>query len=382
VFEEHQSRYGVSGTVTIAIDDTKVSKTGKKIPGTQYYRDPLSPPFHVNFLYGQRFIQASMIFPHYKEGDYDPRALPVRFTESSPLKKPGKKAGALEHKRYKKLKKEKNLSIDTVRLIVGLRADLDTHGGTSKLMICALDGSFCNRTVFRASFTRTVLVARCRRDARLCFPARPGTRRKYDPTIFQPEQVRADESIPWKKVSIWYGGQRRRIRYKEVRNVLWRRGAGLRRLRLLVLAPIPYKRTPKSRTCYRDPAYLLATDTQIKAAVLIHAAFDRWQIEVNHREEKTIFGVGQAQVRSKLSVPRNPAFMVACYSLLHLAAIRAFGPGRSEVAYVPLPKWRKKARRASFLDILTVFRRDINETQISAFLNERVAHNLIRYADT
>ena len=60
---------------------------------------------------------------------------------------------------------------------------------------------------------------------------------------------------------------------------------------------------------------------------LLQAYFDRWQIEINHREEKHWLGVGQAQVWSKQSVPRHPAFVVACYSLLWLASLRASGSG-------------------------------------------------------
>jgi hypothetical protein len=32
--------------------------------------------------------------------------------------------------------------------------------------------------------------------------------------------------------------------------------------------------------------------------------FDRWQIEVNHREEKDTIGVGQAQLWNPISVPK------------------------------------------------------------------------------
>lgn len=381
VYQQRISLFADDPVVSAAIDDTKLSKTGKKIPGTQYYRDPLSPPFHVNFLYGQRFIQAALIFPLYRQGDFDPRAIPVRFVESVPLKKPGKRATELEREHYKKVKKIKNLSTDTVTVITKLRMDLDRHGGAAKTLLCALDGSFCNQTIFRAPLDRTVLLARCRKDARLCLPAAPGTRRKYDPRVFTPEEVRKDQAIPWKEALVWYGGTRRSIRYKDVPSVLWRRGSGRRKLRLIVLAPQPYKRSPHSPTYYRDPAYLLVTDTDLDSPRVIQAALDRWQIEVNHREEKTTLGVGQAQVWSSLAVPRHPTFMVSCYSLLHLAALRAFGPGRPDAAYLPLPKWRKNARRASLLDIITVLRREINETQISTFVNENVAKNLIPYAD-
>ena len=39
------------------MDDTIIKKTGKHIPGAGWRRDPLGPPFHTNFIWGQRFIQ-------------------------------------------------------------------------------------------------------------------------------------------------------------------------------------------------------------------------------------------------------------------------------------------------------------------------------------
>ena len=61
----------------------------------------------------------------------------------------------------------------------------------------------------------------------------------------------------------------------------------------------------------------------------MQAYFDRWEIEVNHRDEKSILGVGQAQVWSKWSVARLPALRVASYSLLLLSALQAYGPHRT-----------------------------------------------------
>ncbi|HKR95974.1 MAG TPA: transposase, partial [Candidatus Angelobacter sp.] len=53
VLDEHLARYP-QGPICVAVDDTKLRKSGKKIPGTSWQRDPLSPPFHLNFLYGLR----------------------------------------------------------------------------------------------------------------------------------------------------------------------------------------------------------------------------------------------------------------------------------------------------------------------------------------
>ena len=52
-----------SGPVVVAIDDTLLRKSGRKTPGVAYRRDPLSPPFQVNLVLAQRFIQFSMLIP-------------------------------------------------------------------------------------------------------------------------------------------------------------------------------------------------------------------------------------------------------------------------------------------------------------------------------
>jgi hypothetical protein len=249
------------------------------------------------------------------------------------------------------------------------------------VIIAALDGSFCNKTFFKAPIDRVQLLARCRKDARLCFPAEAGSRRKYDPKVFTPEQVRQQDDLPWQLASVCFGGQWRELRYKELSHVLWKRGAATRHLRLIVIAPVPYKLSPRSRTNYRDPAYLLTTDLESDAGFLVQCYFDRWQIEVNHRDEKDLIGVGQAQVWSEQSVPRQPAFAVACYSLLILAALREFGPARTS-DYLQLPAWRKHAKRPSCLDVLTRLRQDLNEASVSNFLAPNFAQNLTIYAST
>ena len=79
---------------------------------------------------------------------------------------------------------------------------------------------------------------------------------------------------------------------------------------------------------------------------------------MNHREEKDTHGLGQAQVCAEKSVPRQPAFVVASYSLLLLAALEAYGPTRLEYVYDILPLWRSKADRPSCLDLVTQLRKE------------------------
>jgi DDE superfamily endonuclease len=353
--------------VGVALDDTRLRKTGRSIPQAFYQRDPLSPPFHINLVLGLRFLQASLLVPLYRNSPVGTRALPVRFQEVSRVKRPSKRATEEMRQQYKEAAKQKNLSRSFVEMSQQLRQELDDAGGRNKVLVLAGDGSFCNRTCFGEIPERSVLLVRARRDAKLCFRApasEHGPRRFYGIEKFTPEQVRQDESREWKTTKIFYGGKRRKIRYKEVVDLYWQRGAKQRPLRLIVIAPTPYRKNKSKRLYYRDPAYLLTTDLRSFTKQLLQIYFDRWQIEVNHREEKDTLGVGQAQLWNVTSVPKQPVLAVAAYSALLLASLKAFGAERG-AAYAELPKWRRSARRPSCLDLITLLRKEIAQRPTS-----------------
>jgi hypothetical protein len=207
---------------------------------------------------------------------------------------------------------------------------------------------------------RTVLIVRTRKNAKLCFAAAPGGRRIYAEEKFTPEQLRQDERIPWQTTKLFYAGKRRKIRYKEVSHVLWQSGGRRQQLRLFVLAPTPYRKRKSAKLYYRQPAYLLCTDLTSSARQLIQIYLDRWQIEVNHREEKDTLGIGQAQLWNPIAVPRQPVLAVAAYSALMLAALKVFGAERGQ-AYAQLPKWRRYSRRPSCLDLITLLRKEATQ---------------------
>ena len=366
--------------VGVAIDDTRLRKTGRAIPQAFYQRDPLSPPFHLNLVLGLRFLQASLLVPLHRNAPVGARALPIRFQEVSRVKRPGKKASAEMQKQYREAVKQLNLSRRFVDMGKQLRQELDQAGGRDKVLVLAGDGSFCNRTCFGEIPERTVLLARARKDARLCFRAPEDSRRFYALDKFTPEQVRKDESRAWKTTKIFYGGKRRKIRYKEVNGVYWQRGARQRPLRLIVIAPTPYRKSKSKSLYYCDPAYLLTTDLHSSLKQLLQIYFDRWQIEVNHREEKDTLGVGQAQLWNATSVPKQPALAVAAYSVLLLAALLAFGAERGQ-AYAQLPKWRRNAWRPSCLDLITLLRKEMAEQpQLLARFDLNITHQALVHA--
>jgi hypothetical protein len=328
--------------IHFAADDTKLHKTGKKIPHTSWQRDPMSPPFHTNFIWGLRFLQFSVLIPLYEQDNTPCRSIPVRFVDAPSLKRPGKRSTEEEQAEYKRLKKTHNLSHTFINELKNLRQSLDGMGAFDKTLLMTVDGGFCNSTCLSAVIPRTELIARCRKDAKLCHRYQGSANKFYDDKKFTPEEVRQDESIPWQEGKFFYGGEWRTIRYKEVKNVLWQGGSKKRMLRLIVLAPLPYVRG--GRRHYRNPAYLLTTDMEGAVEGLIQAYLDHWQIEYNHRDEKSIIGVGQAQVRNEKSVVKQPGLHVAAYSALLMASVKT-NKDKGIEEMNGRPKWRKAAKR-------------------------------------
>ena len=341
----------------LGTDDTRLRKTGKHISSAHWGRDPLSPPFHLNLQYGLRFLHTSVLLPLHENHPVSARALPVFFQQVTPLKKPGKRATPQQKQAYRQAVKQRNLSTEAVGMMKQLRQKADRLGGQAKTLAFAMDGSFCNRTVFKAELERTILIARCRKDAKLCWPLRQG-RRLYSKEVFTPDQVLKDQGRPWQQTAIFHGGKMRKLYYKEVKPILWRPAGARRELRLLVVRPTPYRKSKKGRMLYRQPAYLLTTDLETQARKLVQIYFDRWQVEVAHKELKDNFGLGQAQVRVEQAVARQPVMQVATYSAMHMAALKVYGAGRPD-EFGPLPKYQRDKSRASCQEMIRQIRNEV-----------------------
>jgi hypothetical protein len=348
--------------IVISTDDTRVWRNGQHVPQTQWHRDPMGPPFQTNLRWGHRFLQASLVLPLYgRDPQSASRSIPVRFEMAPVVKKPGRRALEADWEEYRRQKKEKNLSVQFVALTREVRQRLNQTGHQQKRLIQVGDGSFCNRTVMREDWeTQNVtLVVRCRKDIVLCKRAPGKGPRFYGKTKFTPEQVRRRSSrARWQTAQIFHGGSYRQVRYKELAKVYWQGGSRKREVRLLLVAPVGYRTSKNGRKYYRQPAYLLTTDPTTSAVELLQAYFDRWGIEVNHRDEKEILGVGQAQVWNEHSVSKVPALLVAMYSWLLLAGLKCYGATRTK-DYEPLPKWRRGAKRPSCLDLVTLLRKQL-----------------------
>lgn len=387
--------------VVAALDDSLFKRTGRQIPGATYGRDPMSPPFHVNLIRGLRFVQA-VVLVRAAEFLGPARALPVRFQPAPPPVKPQSIKGASKHKRKNQRDQKKNSKRKTqkhigakagnrksapltaeekeyriqkklcaltqvgVRILQSLREALDARPGTrQRQLLVSGDGSYTNRPVLRQLPERTTFIGRIRKDAKLFYPLPPATTtrstgrpRRYGAPAPTPEEVLHDDTVPVVKVRCFAAGEIREIPVKVLRGVYWRKAGPDLPLLLVVIRPLGYRLRKGSKLLYRQPAFLICTDPQLDLQMLLQAYIDRWQIECNHRDEKSFIGVAQGQVWSPQAVTRLPQFQVAIYSLLTLASILAYGFQRT-ADYLPLPKWRGKSIRPSILDLLNLLRDQI-----------------------
>jgi hypothetical protein len=351
-----------SDFICVAGDETKIKRAGRKVKQSRWMRDPLSPPFQVNFIKGIRIIQFAVILPLHRIAGVSARSIPVLFEAVESLEKPKKTASAKEKATYNKAKRKNTMCDQSVDHMLSLRKAFDAAGAFSRILLFTLDGGFCNHKVFKAGVNRCRVLARCRKDAKLCLaandPAHP--QKKYADEKFTPESVRKNESIPYRSGKFFIGRKYRKIRYKEIKSVLWQRGAGTKILRLILIAPIPYRLSPNSKANYREPAYLLTDANDLNVRKLIQAYVDRWEIEVNHRDEKQHLGVGDPQVWNDASVDRFPAFIVASYTFLLLASLEAYGAKRTD-EYLQPPRWQRRRTRPSCLDLLALLRKEASE---------------------
>lgn len=340
-----QAQVAADAPLVVAMDDSLLRKRGRKIAGAAWRRDPLSPPFTLNWVWGQRVLQLSAALPLDETGQA--RLLPIDFVQAPTATRPRQNASPDAWATYRQQQKELNLNRQALRRVAVLARQMQVEAPQRRLWL-TIDGRFTNRTLLRGLPAGVTAIGRIRADAKLhqrptaaACGRRGGRPRYYGVRLPSPEQIRQDQSVPWQTVRAYAAGRTHDFRIKTAGPLRWRAAGGRRDVRLIVIAPLAYRLTRAGKLLYRRPAYLICTDASLPLEQVLQAYLWRWEIEVNLRDQKTILGVGQAQVRQLHAVQNVPATAVAAYALLLLAAARAYGPA-GQPDRLPLPAWRRR----------------------------------------
>jgi len=362
---------GAGEPVMLAIDDTLLRKTGRRIKGCAYARDPLSPPFQANLVWGQRILCVSVLVRSSGSSAY--RAVPVFFLHVPSVKipakaSPGEKAALVEEQ------KKHKMSVVAKELVAAVRRHLDENGLSEKKLVVCVDASFSNRSFLYKLPHDVSVVGRCRNDLRLVRALRKEEKtgkRLYGERLPTPDEMHRDGGVPEHELECGVMHQHAKITYKSMEDVRWPTALLNQSCSIFAIRGQYYRKY--GRRQHTHPAFLVMTGDVavtgvdggllggVDPAVLLEAYLLRWEIEVGFRDQKNWLGIGKAQVRNETSVKRTPAFMSACYAMLLMASMKAFDDKRTEV-FDPLPKWRTVAPlRPSIRDLVRQLRTEVLE---------------------
>ncbi len=341
-----------TGPYVAVVDGVQLPRSSHKMPGTSWLKCPRTPPFMPGPHRAQRFLHLAALLPQNPQG-YS-RALPLRFEPAFP-----EKAVAAEGFEPKK---QWEAALEAIRW---LRANLDEAGREEQGLLVVGDGDF-SAAEFRAQAPQkgVVLLTRCAKNRALYeLPAapeerekkkkkKPGRRRKYGERARRPDEWLGEEA-GWRSSELIVRGRKVPARWR-VEGPFVVKKAAERPVFLVVVKGIDRLRAGRRRR--REPAFWMVSAVRDRegdpwvmpypAEELLGWAWQRWEVEVCHREMKTGFGLGEAQCWGPRSAVMSVRWRAWAYGALVLAGYRAWG-GLKGVPIRPPGRWWGGARRWS-----------------------------------
>lgn len=343
---------GPDGPYVAVVDGVQLPRHSRTMPGTTWLKHPRTPVFRVGIHRAQRFVHLAALLP--PEQGYS-RALPLRFEHAFPEK--------AVRREILPARKEWEAGQEAM---TWLRHELDAAGRHDQQLLLVGDGSYDTAALWTGLPERTVLVARTARNRALFAlpapePTRRGVPRKYGERARTPAAWLQDRA-GWQQTTLTVRGRTIPTRYR-VEGPFVVRTAATQPVFLVVVPGID-RQTRRHRR-QRDPHFWLVTAVKqgetwvlpLPAAVLLAWAWQRWEVEVSHRELKTTLGVGEMQCWSMTSAVLAVQWQVWSYGVLVLAGYRAWGLLRQPLR--PPGRWWGGAPRWSFQTLWRGYRQEL-----------------------
>ena len=341
----------------VGSDATQIPRSSQKMPGTSWLRALRTAVFSRGIQRAQRFLHGAWLPP--SEQGYT-RAIPLRFLPAFPAKAVAAEAAPL---------KEWAASLVFVRWV---RGELDQAGRVAQPLVVLADGAYDTVGFWRDLPQRTIAIVRSARNRRLREmppPASPpghsasGRRRKYGEVAPKPADWLAQRQ-GWQTCTVSVRGRYIKHRY-QLHGPYLRERAANHPLFLLVVGGASWKagkREPKR--VKRIPSFYLVSAVQVDGtwqlpyapAQILAWVWQRWELEVAHREMKSGFGVGEKQCWTARSAVVSVQWSVWVYALLLLAGYRCWG----WLGGPPTPtRWWPGARRWSLNTLWRSYRAEL-----------------------
>jgi len=347
IFAQTLQHVGQQELYPIGVDTVQVPRSSVKMPGTSWLKASGTAPFKPGIHRAQRFLNLSWLVP-LSEGFS--RAIPLKWLPAFPEK-------AIEAEQGHCKDWEAGL-----KAIGWVRDSLDRNGRSEQLILALVDGGFEKVVAFWQGLPeRTILLGRSARNRALYhLPGEyPGTGRppEYGEKAKKPAEWLKDQT-GWKTTAVMVRGRPREMRYRAEGPFL-RDALPDKPVFLIVVRGMDRK--VNGRRVKRDPAFYLVSASQkegqwrlpLPPETLLAWAWQRWELEVQHREIKSGFGLGEKQCWNYRSAAVSVQWSAWVYALLLLAGYRTWGllhgpsnPGR----------WSKASKRWSFNALWRAFR--------------------------
>ena len=342
-FKETLAHVAPSEPYVAVVDGVQIPRSSRVMPGTSWLKSPKTPPFSPGAHRAQRFLHLAALLPKSEEG-YS-RALPLRFEPAFPEK-------AVPAEGFEP-KKQWEAALES---LWWLRENLDAAGRESQRLLVVADGEF-SVAKMRASLPdpeRVVLMSRCAKNRALFeLPTPPeggcrGRRRKYGDKARKPPEWLVQRR-GWSQKPFVVRGRTIRARHR-VQGPYVLKGAPERPVFLVVVRGRKASNNDKKRgQKERKPTYWLVTAVRgeggegwvlpYPAEELLSWAWQRWEVEVCHREMKSGFGLGEAQCWGPRSAILTVRFRAWSYGVMVLAGVRCWGLGKGPASVRPAGRW-------------------------------------------
>lgn len=317
----------------VAADVTHTPRSSRKLEGSELSRNPHGPHFQPGLRPAQRWSNGCWLIA--AEMGWS-RALPIRLSP------------AFTAKSAPKVHEPKTECEAGVDFLVWVREQLVQNQRPGQLVLALGDGAYDSLKMWQELPPETILLARSAKNRALYeLPtqrtAGRGRKRLYGERAAAPQAIWAERK-GWQKMTLEVRGLSRHLQVK-VRGPFLRRGAPHCPLMLIVVRG---KGNAKTR---RDPLPFLVNARQaedgtwqlpLPVETLLFWAWQRWELEVCHRELKSNFGLGNKQCFNPYAAVASVQWSAWVYALLLLAGYRTFGLTRA--GPVPTAWWRGSPR--------------------------------------
>lgn len=319
-------------------DGFQVPRRSQKMHGTAWLKALGTAHFKPGIHRAQRFLEGSWLVP--QEQGYS-RAIPLRCLAIFPPKAVGSAGEGVKEWQA------------GVTFLQWLRSSLDALGRRTQPILALADGSFDTVGMWQDLPDRVTLLVRTARN-RALYELPGGYRGRGRPASYG-EKAQApaqwlSQRQGFKRCTVLVRGQLRPMRYR-IEGPFLRDGLPHRPLFLIVIGG--GKRPPGSRRQRYEPCFYLVSALLDNATwrlplperELLAWLWQRWELEVCHRELKSAVGLGEKQCWNPYATVCSVQWSVWVYTLLVLAGYQAWG-----LLHGPAPpgRWRRGPQRWSF----------------------------------